>query len=165
MKNFMVWTLPLLGLSSACFAQLPAQKCDCKSYPFLPEPPCYGKCVAILSSTRNPDLSSIKGIDTEVANSIKAIAADQQRRNAIDFSRIGGKSDLQQTVNAIKDKNSKNIENEREENQLHKKQFQQNQLQINKSQQNLPQENQFQQNKIQEKKFQRNQLQQNQPQR
>ena len=68
--------------------------CDCTSYPFKPNPPCFGSCVGKLSSTRNPDLSGVKGLDAGVAVNIRVLAANPKRQ-AIDFSNITKKSELE----------------------------------------------------------------------
>lgn len=102
MKTF--WALPLLGLSLAGSAQpgsgvLPpsAAVCDCTSYPFKPNPPCFGSCVGKLASARNPDLSSVKGLDPGVSVGIRVLAANP-KKNTIDFSSISGKSDLERAA-------------------------------------------------------------------
>lgn len=70
-----------------------AEECDCSTYPFKPNPPCYSACVAKLSSAKEIDLSSVKNIDQEVYRAIKAIAASKNRHD-IDFNNITGKAAL-----------------------------------------------------------------------
>lgn len=97
----------LVAVNFSCFAQqnpgaVPlgstgaqsAITCDCTSYPFKPNPPCFGSCVERLSSTPNPDLSGVTGLDPGVAVSIRVLAANP-RRQAIDFSSVREKSDLE----------------------------------------------------------------------
>lgn len=71
--------------------------CDCTSYPFKPNPPCFGSCVGKLTSTRSPDLSAVKGLDPGVSVSIKVLAANP-KKEAIDFSKMRGKFDLEQAA-------------------------------------------------------------------
>lgn len=99
----------LAGLSFVCAAQSslglfpkpPASasmvSCDCTSYPFKPNPPCYGSCVGKLASSPNPDLSSVTGLDPGVSVSIKVLAANP-KKEAIDFSSITGKSALERAA-------------------------------------------------------------------
>lgn len=97
----------LLSLGLSCFAQqnagtgVPgstgaptATTCDCTSYPFKPNPPCFGTCVGHLSRTPDPDLSAVKGLDPGVAVNIRVLAANPKRQ-AIDFSNMREKSDLE----------------------------------------------------------------------
>jgi hypothetical protein len=86
------------GLSyPAASAPATLRSCDCTSYPFRPNPPCYGSCVAKLASTSNPDLASVKGLDPGVAVSIKVLAANPKKEK-IDFTQVKGKSDLEKAA-------------------------------------------------------------------
>lgn len=99
----------LASLSFACAAQssstlfpkpaasAPMVSCDCTSYPFKPNPPCYGSCVGKLARSPNPDLSSVKGLDPGVSVSIKVLAANP-KKETIDFSSITGKSALERAA-------------------------------------------------------------------
>jgi hypothetical protein len=71
--------------------------CDCTSYPFKPNPPCFGSCVGKLASAPHSDLTSVKGLDPGVAVSIKVLAANPQKAT-IDFTQMRGKSDLEQAA-------------------------------------------------------------------
>lgn len=73
-----------------------ASDCDCTNYPFKPNPPCYGKCVALLSK-KDVDLSSIKGMDANISRSIKALSS-RPDRSAINFSSIQGQQDLEEVL-------------------------------------------------------------------
>ena len=73
-----------------------ASDCDCTIYPFKPNPPCYGKCVAIVSK-QDVDLSSIKGMDANISRSIKALSL-RPDRSAISFSSIQGQNDLEEVL-------------------------------------------------------------------
>ena len=88
--------LPLVFLA----AGVSAEECDCSTYPFKPNPPCYSACVAKLSSTRYLDLSSVKNIDPEVSGAIKAIAASKNRHD-IDFNNITGKATLKREAASL----------------------------------------------------------------
>ena len=68
--------------------------CDCTSYPFKPNPPCFGSCVSKLAEAQNPDLKFVKGLDPGVAVSIKVLAATPNKA-AIDFANLKGKPDLE----------------------------------------------------------------------
>ena len=74
----------------------PARKvaCDCSSYPFTPNPPCYGQCVGKFVKVSNPDLSSVKDLDPGVAVSLKVLAASPNR-SQFDFSKFIGKQELE----------------------------------------------------------------------
>ncbi len=85
--------LPLVFLT----AGVSAEECDCSTYPFKPNPPCYSACVAKLSSTTDIDLSSVKNMDPEVSKAIKAIATSKNR-NVIKFQNISGKASLRREV-------------------------------------------------------------------
>jgi hypothetical protein len=74
-----------------------AAECDCTTYPFRPNPPCYGRCVEVLSGSDGASVSSVKGIDPEVAQHIRTISKSP-RRNAIDFERIRTIHDLEQAA-------------------------------------------------------------------
>jgi hypothetical protein len=90
--------LLLLAASSVLAAE-----CDCSNYPFKPNPPCYGICVAKLSSKKDIDLSTVKNIDPGVSVGIKVLS-ESKDRNATDFANIKEKSDLERA--ALKSLNS-----------------------------------------------------------
>jgi hypothetical protein len=75
----------------------PTVSCDCTSYPFKPNPPCFGSCVGKLASTPTPDLAAVKGLDPGVSVSIKVLAANP-KRETIDFSGMKGKADLEKAA-------------------------------------------------------------------
>ena len=72
----------------------PIASCDCTSYPFKPNPPCFGSCVGKLASSTNPDFATIKGLDPGVSLSIKVLAADP-KKETIDFTGMRSKLDLE----------------------------------------------------------------------
>ncbi len=81
-------------LMSIFAAVVSAAECDCSSYPFKPNPPCFGICVARLSSHKNMDLSAVKNIDSGVAVGIKVLS-DGKNDGEADFKNINGKADLE----------------------------------------------------------------------
>ena len=98
----LLFTISLLTANSTC-----AQACDCSSYPFKPNPPCYGKCVAKLSESKDTDLTRIRDLDPGVSLSIRVLAA-KESRSEIDFSRINDKRQLEAaTLKSIEDKELK----------------------------------------------------------
>lgn len=106
--------VPVLLLSfSATGAS--AAECDCRSYPFKPNPPCFGLCVDNLSLHKDINLSTVKNIDPGVAVGIKILATERTVHGAsdkgingntdIDFKSINGKADLERA--ALKSLNSR----------------------------------------------------------
>jgi hypothetical protein len=87
-------TLALIFLTTLLPAAQADSDCDCTTYPFKPNPPCYSLCVAKLSAQKDGDLSKIKGMDAGAALSIKVLSS-RQDRSEIDFSQIQGKKDLE----------------------------------------------------------------------
>lgn len=79
-------------------ASSPVVSCDCTSYPFKPNPPCFGSCVGKLASSTNPDFAAVKGLDPGVSVSIKVLAANP-KKETIDFTGIRSKSDLEIAAN------------------------------------------------------------------
>lgn len=88
---------PLAGPSSTASARIKSVSCDCTSYPFRPNPPCFGTCIGKLAGTHNPDLNSVKGLDPGVAVSIKVLAASPNRA-AVDFTEMKSKNDLEKAA-------------------------------------------------------------------
>lgn len=84
----------VLSLSMTINTCASAADCDCTSYPFKPNPPCYSVCVANLSSNKNNDLSAVKKLDPGVAVGIKVLS-ESKTRASINFKHINGKSDLE----------------------------------------------------------------------
>lgn len=81
-----------------------ADDCDCSNYPFRPNPPCYGICVAKLVTQKNADLTTVKNIDPGVSVGIKVLSEGSDHIN-IDYVKIKGKEDLERA--ALKKLNSK----------------------------------------------------------
>lgn len=98
------FVLSLMLLLAA--ANVSAAECDCSKYPFKPNPPCYGLCVAKLSSQRDIDLSTVKNIDPGVFVGIKVLSESKSRVDT-DFKSIKGKADLERA--ALKSLTSKSI--------------------------------------------------------
>lgn len=87
--------IPLLALLST--SALAEEECDCTTYPFKPNPPCYGRCVEALSAKTDTDLSKVKNLDAGVSVGIKVLA-DSPERSDIDFESIRGKRDLERAA-------------------------------------------------------------------
>lgn len=102
---FLLWAASSLCLAQPTAGSAPSKTaasgstvaCDCTSYPFKPNPPCFGACVGKLASSPSPDLSGVKGLDPGVSVSIRVLAA-YPKKQALDFSNIQGKSDLEQAA-------------------------------------------------------------------
>lgn len=111
MRSALVFILAVSA--SSCFAQsssgtvapkaatasapINVVSCDCTSYPFKPNPPCFGSCVGKLASAPHSDLTSVKGLDPGVAVSIKVLAASPKKETIV-FTEMRGKSDLEQAA-------------------------------------------------------------------
>ena len=96
--------LSLILLSFGFLDAVAAQTCDCSNYPFKPNPPCYGKCVARLSESKDTDLSKVKDLDPGVSVSIKILSA-KNNRSEVDFSNIKDKRQLEVvTLKSIENK-------------------------------------------------------------
>ncbi|MCK4587295.1 MAG: hypothetical protein KAU29_08130 [Gammaproteobacteria bacterium] len=74
-----------------------AVECDCTKYPFKPNPPCYGKCVAKFTSNGRMDITKVKNIDPGVSIGIKVLSAQEDYKN-INFNNISNKTDLEREV-------------------------------------------------------------------
>ena len=74
-----------------------AQTCDCTAYPFKPNPPCFGQCVAQLSSKPASEPEGIKNIDPGVSVGIRVLSQSKDR-TSVDFSAIQGKKDLERAA-------------------------------------------------------------------
>ena len=85
---------PVIFLAPAASATSKLTSCDCTSYPFRPNPPCFGLCVGKLAEAKNPDLSSVKGLDPGVAVSLKVLVASPTSAS-FDFTKLNGKADLE----------------------------------------------------------------------
>jgi hypothetical protein len=83
-----------------------APECDCTTYPFKPNPPCYGHCIGKLLSKKDIDLFAIKGLDPGVSVSIKVLSSSPDKSD-IDFAKIHDKQDLEGV--ALKSLENKNI--------------------------------------------------------
>lgn len=90
MKYIIVLIFSILTFSYAL-----ASECDCTLYPFKPNPPCFGSCVAKLSASPHNSLSLVKNIDPGVSLSIKVLSAHKAGIN-VDFSKITGKKALEE---------------------------------------------------------------------
>lgn len=74
-----------------------AENCDCYSYPFKPNPPCFGHCVALLSAKTPTESVAVRNIDPGVSVGINVLSKSTDR-SSIDFKSIKGKSDLEWTA-------------------------------------------------------------------
>jgi len=77
-----------------------AYACDCSSYPFKPNPPCYGDCVGLLAKDRSIDLKSIKNLDAGVAVGV-SVLRNGKNAEAVDFSAINNKRGLENAAAGI----------------------------------------------------------------
>ena len=68
--------------------------CDCTSYPFKPNPPCFGLCVERFADTKNTTLLSVKGLDPGVAVSLKVLAASPGG-STFDYKKLSSKAELE----------------------------------------------------------------------
>ena len=71
-----------------------AVECDCTKYPFKPNPPCYGKCVAKFTTNTHMDITKVKNINPGVSLSIKVLSANKNHK-VINFNSIKNKEDLE----------------------------------------------------------------------
>lgn len=85
--------LALLSVAGASAAK----DCDCSEYPFKPNPPCYGECVARLSAKPPSDAAAIKNIDTGVLVGIRVLSQDKNR-STLDLKSIQNKPDLERAA-------------------------------------------------------------------
>lgn len=74
-----------------------AENCDCSTYPFKPNPPCFGHCVAILSAKTPADAVAVRNIDPGVSVGINVLSKSADR-SSIDFKSIKGKTDLEKAA-------------------------------------------------------------------
>ncbi len=73
-------------------------QCDCTSYPFKPNPPCFSVCVAkIAKSKQGGDLLKVKNIDPGVFVALDVLSKSKDLER-IDFSSINKKSDLERAA-------------------------------------------------------------------
>lgn len=73
-----------------------AAECDCTTYPFRPNPPCYGQCVERLSAKPGGRFSNVRNIDPGVSVGIRVLSEGD--RSSIDFKGISGKADLERAA-------------------------------------------------------------------
>jgi hypothetical protein len=92
MKAFLL----VIGVLSAASATT-AQGCDCTTYPFKPNPPCFGECVAKLSAKPVSGADRTKNIDPGVSVGIRVLSQSKER-DSVDFESIRGKKDLEREV-------------------------------------------------------------------
>lgn len=71
-----------------------AVECDCTKYPFKPNPPCYGMCIAKFTSNTHMDITKVKNIDPGVSLGIKVLSATKNHK-VINFDAIKNKADLE----------------------------------------------------------------------
>lgn len=74
-----------------------AENCDCTSYPFKPNPPCFGHCVAFLSAKSQSNAVAVRNIDPGVSVGINVLSKSADR-SSIDFKSIKGKADLEKAA-------------------------------------------------------------------
>jgi hypothetical protein len=84
----------VIFVAPAASAAIKSATCDCTSYPFKPNPPCFGLCIGKFAETKNPNLSFVKGLDPGVAVSLKVLAASPNSAS-FDFTKLNGKADLE----------------------------------------------------------------------
>ena len=77
-----------------------ASACDCTTYPFKPNPPCYSECVETLTSNKNINLSSVKNIDPGVSVSI-SVLRQQADMSTINASAINDKASLEREAERL----------------------------------------------------------------
>jgi len=93
----------------SCSYLVYAEECDCYTYPFKPNPPCYGICIANLSAKTQSETVSVKNIDPDVSKYINDLSRSTNR-SSIDFNSIRGKSDLEQAAYKSNKELEKNID-------------------------------------------------------
>jgi len=76
-----------------------AVACDCTTYPFMPNPPCYSQCVAWLTKNKQISLSSVKNLDPGVSVAIGVLR--QKEESTVDFSSITNKKSLEREAAKI----------------------------------------------------------------
>ena len=74
--------------------------CDCTTYPFSPNPPCYGQCVSKLAAEGDGAIASVKNLDPGVKLSIQVLARSKSN-NKTDWTAIRQKSDLEQAAQKV----------------------------------------------------------------
>lgn len=73
--------------------------CDCTSYPFKPNPPCYSECVEHLIKDKQILLRSIRDLDPGVGVGISVLRNnDIENIMWIDLSKINNKSSLERAA-------------------------------------------------------------------
>ena len=87
---------PTVTFVQAASAPLKAS-CDCTSYPFKPNPPCFGLCVARFAETKNPDLLAVRGLDPGVAVSLRVLAASPSG-TTFEYSKLTSKAELEKAA-------------------------------------------------------------------
>jgi hypothetical protein len=91
-KNIIV-SVALMWCAGLAFAE----DCNCSSYPFKPNPPCFSHCVASLSAKIPTESGKVKNIDPGVSIGIRVLS-ETMDRTSIDFKSIKGKKDLERAA-------------------------------------------------------------------
>jgi hypothetical protein len=87
MKTKCLLIIVLLGLCATGRTFADEEACNCKIYPYKPDPPCFKQCTALLLSTSSKsDLERILGLDPALAKKVSAqdaelTAAEKQELN------------------------------------------------------------------------------------
>ena len=92
MKNIML-SIALMS----CAGMVAAEDCDCTSYPFKPNPPCFSQCVAKQSAKPPAESGNVKNIDPGVSVGIRVLSQSKDR-SSVDFKSIQGKEDLERAA-------------------------------------------------------------------
>jgi hypothetical protein len=112
-------TIITASLLSLFAATVSAKECNCSTYPFTPNPPCFRICVKALSLDTNADLSTVKNIDPGVAIGIKVLSEGERQETTItkgmdmkhiNFSNINEKADLEREALKLLNTKSKSME-------------------------------------------------------
>jgi hypothetical protein len=92
MKTWIL-ALPLLALGDLGHAQ----QCNCTSYPFKPDPPCFGMCAEKLTARPVSETAAVKNIDPGVGVAI-GVLSQHGNREKVDFKAITTKKDLERAA-------------------------------------------------------------------
>jgi hypothetical protein len=93
MKHLLLAIGMLTTFEAAAFAQ----DCDCTAYPFKPNPPCFGQCVAKLSAKPPAESGNVANIDPGVSVGIRVLS-ESKNKSTIDFKSMQGKPDLEKAA-------------------------------------------------------------------
>jgi hypothetical protein len=71
-----------------------AAACDCDSYPFTPNPPCYSQCAQEIVTNKGKDIDSIQSLPADVRDDLKILVDKAAINKSIDFGKIQGRKGL-----------------------------------------------------------------------